>query len=774
MSRPPSLGSRISPHAVASPLTAPRTAPRPARRPAAPGFTAVLLATAPALGDGPAAALPWEDTTLAARLRDQLAALGAGEFHVVTRPQWAGLLGAQLGGAQVHASPGLSGDMRAIAAVAAAGEGPVVIANADILTQHEALAGLLADPRLPNGILVTRWAASRLTAPGVQSRVGQVLTVGTAYHHITNATERFLGVIKVGAAERATLVHVATRSGEVLAEPTPDHWTNAAALKERQWRLGLYKRAAGEELGDVDAADADGLELEPEDDAELARRVAAAHEDATALLLRRLVKANVTIGMGRLRGLFWSRPLAPADLEAAAARIADHDEQGALLASAVKSTDGFFTTFFVSPYSKHIARWAAHRGWTPNLVTSLSMLVGVLAAVAFATGDRWGMVLGAILLQAAFTLDCVDGQLARYTRTFTSLGAWLDSIFDRGKEYVVYAGLAIGAGEDVWLLAAAALALQTTRHAGDFAFNAARDEAVKARLAVPQFKRDRDDPLLAPYEPVGPRQWVRKVFVLPIGERFLLISLTAALFDARVTFLALLIWGGTALAYTTAGRLRRSLGSRRETSVTAAVDTGAGPLPAYRDDGAVARAIAAVAGPFRRVPPVLLLVVGGLPLLVAGALVREEASWWLVGACVGWAVLCGGLSGARELRDRLRWAVPQLLRAIEYGGIIWIASATGDAADPAAFALLGAIAFRHYDVAYRFAQRTAVPPRTLVLLLGGWDGRLLVTTALAAAGAAATGYYVLAAVIAVLAVGEAVVFWLRGGAEGLDFGDGGD
>ena len=491
----------------------------------------------------------------------------------------------------------------------------------------------------------------------------------------------------------------------------------------------------------------------------------------TPLLLRRLVGANVKIGMGRLRGLFWARPLAPADVAVAETRIADHDEEKALLGSAVKSTDGFFTTFLVSPYSKYIARWAARRGWTPNFVTSLSMLVGVLAALAFATGDRWGLVLGAVLLQAAFTLDCVDGQLARYTRTFTPLGAWLDSIFDRGKEYVVYAGLAFGASDDVWLLAAAALALQTVRHAGDFAFNGARDEAIKSRLAVPQWKREKDDPLLAPYESVGPKQWARKVFVLPIGERFALISLTAAFFDARVTFAALLAWGGLALAWTSYGRLSRSLGSRRETAVTAAVDSASGPLQTYRDDGAVSLLLGRIAGPARRIPPIALLLAGGLPLLAAGAIAREDASWWLIGACVGWVVLCGGLSSGRPLRDRLRWAVPQLLRAIELGAIIWIASATSDDADPAAFALLLAIAFRHYDVAYRFAQRGTTPPRRLGLLLGGWDGRLLATTALGAAGAAAAGFYVLAVYIGVLAVGEAVAFWLRGDQTSLDFGD---
>ena len=87
----------------------------------------------------------------------------------------------------------------------------------------------------------------------------------------------------------------------------------------------------------------------------------------------------------------------------------------------MKANDGFFTTFFVSPYSKYIARWAARRGWTPNGVSTLSVAIGFVAAAAFATGERAWMIAGAVLLQAAFTLDCVDGQLARYTRTFTQV-----------------------------------------------------------------------------------------------------------------------------------------------------------------------------------------------------------------------------------------------------------------------------------------------------------------------------------------------------------------
>jgi hypothetical protein len=54
-------------------------------------------------------------------------------------------------------------------------------------------------------------------------------------------------------------------------------------------------------------------------------------------------------------------------------------------------------------------------------------------------------------------------------------------------------------------------------------------------------------------------RWLKKVIVLPIGERMALIAVTAALFNARVTFLALLTWGGVALAYTVTGRIARSL-----------------------------------------------------------------------------------------------------------------------------------------------------------------------------------------------------------------------
>jgi phosphatidylglycerophosphate synthase len=247
--------------------------------------------------------------------------------------------------------------------------------------------------------------------------------------------------------------------------------------------------------------------------------------------------------------------------------IQDREEDRQRLDAAVKADDGFFTTFFVSPYSKYVARWAARAGLTPNLVTAVSMAIGVGAAAAFATGSRGGLIGGAVLLQVAFTLDCVDGQLARYTGTFSRVGAWLDAVSDRATEYVVFAGLAIGAthgfDDHVWALAAAALALQTARHMLDFSFVPPRAPATgasSAETASPaggaahrwlRVARDLDSRRWT--------LWLRRVIAFPIGERLAVISLTAAVFTPRATFVVLLAWGAVAAVYTTGGRVLRSV-----------------------------------------------------------------------------------------------------------------------------------------------------------------------------------------------------------------------
>src|SRR6185437_1459001 len=108
---------------------------------------------------------------------------------------------------------------------------------------------------------------------------------------------------------------------------------------------------------------------------------------------------------------------------------------------------------------------------------------------------------GGLLIYFAFVFDCVDGQVARYARKFGVLGAWLDATFDRAKEYVVFAGLAVGsvvAGQgDVWTLALVALSVQSVRHLLDFSYGAANRRKPPVplptlALTVPDDRRLRD------------------------------------------------------------------------------------------------------------------------------------------------------------------------------------------------------------------------------------------------------------------------------------------
>jgi hypothetical protein len=576
----------------------------PAAQPAAVGL-AVLLATSPATDGRPAALLPWEGGTVLGRLTQQLARLGVPAPVVIARPPFAAAVREAAGpGADVRPSPSVADDLRLIARAARMCAGQVLVLSGDIVTHTDALEGLIANPH--GGTRILAGGRRRPLAFRFQARRGRLVSAASAYHAVRNPNGTFLGVLRAVPDDVEALAAAAERLAPLVAA-VPGAWQDELARKAERWRAAVARSSGEEEGGDdfagpdepegVDDVGGDDEEargavvLSQEDETRVRTRIAAAPEDAAALLLVGLVRANVDITPMYLRQLFWTRPLSPDAAAQAGRRITEFDVDRLLLESAVKSTDGFFTTFFVSPYSKYIARWAARRGLTPNQVTTVSMLLGVLAAAAFATGERWGLIAGAVLLQVSFTTDCVDGQLARYTRRFSKLGAWLDSVFDRAKEYLAFAGLAIGAhhmGDEVWVLACAAITLQTVRHTSDFAYMAVAHQAItvtpqtpieqpldhagaqaEARRAarargaeVAPAKRSLAARILSAWHKLDRARslrWVKRMAAFPIGERFAVISLTAAFFTPRVTFIAWLSWGGLAVLYTQTGRVLRSL-----------------------------------------------------------------------------------------------------------------------------------------------------------------------------------------------------------------------
>ncbi|MDX3665494.1 DUF5941 domain-containing protein [Streptomyces europaeiscabiei] len=427
------------------------------------------------------------------------------------------------------------------------------------------------------------------------------------------------------------------------------------------------------------------------------------------------------------------------------------DDEAVRLRTAVKSRDGFFTTYCISPYSRYIARWCARRGLTPNQVTTASLLTALIAAGCAATGTRGGFVAAGLLLIFSFVLDCTDGQLARYSLQYSTLGAWLDATFDRAKEYAYYAGLALGAargGDDVWALALGAMVLQTCRHVVDFSFNEANHDAT-ANTSPTAALSDRLDS-------VGWTVWIRRMIVLPIGERWAMIAILTAATTPRITFYALLIGCAFAATYTTAGRVLRSL-----TRKARRTDRAARALYDLTDSGPLAEGLATLLrGKPRKT---------GLLSAAFAAVAVVTAAWvwgpaWQVVLVAGLYVLLSAEAVEHPLRGTLDWLIPPLFRAAEYCTVLVLAAkADVNGALPAAFGLVAAVAYHHYDTVYRIRGDAGAPPQWLVRAVGGHEGRTLLVTVLAAL-LAPTEFKValtaLAVAVALLVLVESIRFWV--------------
>jgi phosphatidylglycerophosphate synthase len=487
--------------------------------------------------------------------------------------------------------------------------------------------------------------------------------------------------------------------------------------------------------------------------------LAVATDNLSERLTAALDADGVAVFRPELGTLVAAVPADPQERNEVRQAVSAVDDEAVRLRSAVKARDGFFTTYCISPYSRYIARWCARRGLTPNQVTTASLLTALIAAGCAATGTRAGFVAAGLLLLFSFVLDCTDGQLARYSLQYSTLGAWLDATFDRAKEYAYYAGLALGAargGDDVWALALGAMILQTCRHVVDFSFNEANYDAT-AQTSPTAALSDK-------FDSVGWTVWVRRMVVLPIGERWAMIAVLTALTTPRITFYALLVGCAFAATYTTAGRVFRSL-----TRKARRTDRAAQALADLADSGPIAEAVAS--GPVRkakaRAYSAPLWAALGTVILLVDVSFRPFGSWqMIVGALV--YVACAGRAVAHPLKGPLDWLVPPLFRVAEYLTVLVLAARSEvNGALPAAFGLVAAVAYHHYDTVYRIRGNAGAPPHWLVRAIGGHEGRTLLVTVLAALLTAAqfkVALTALAVAVALLVLVESIRFWVSSGA----------
>jgi len=330
------------------------------------------------------------------------------------------------------------------------------------------------------------------------------------------------------------------------------------------------------------------------------------------------------------------------------------------LSMANRANDGFFSVFFLRKFSKILTWVAVKVGATPNQVTLISFAIGLYSAYCFSQGTFWSIFLGAILLQLSIIVDCVDGELARYTRKFSQLGAWLDAVTDRVKEYMVFLGLAIGAdksGRDLWIPAMVMMLVQTFRHLSDY--NYARVVKFRAEENFVQpvdFTADFDGIIPSEREPKGRlRYWLGKIIQFPIGERWLAISASAVIGGAAFTFTIMPILAAISAIVVYRGRIIKTRQMPKK-------PTGKSLIPDQAD---------------------------------------------LFGV-------------RRSFTERFDWIEPSILRFIEGAFLIWI-FASADKIGIASYMIIFSIIFHHYDNLYRALQNEVKPQwlSALGLYVGG-------------------------------------------------------
>ena len=99
---------------------------------------------------------------------------------------------------------------------------------------------------------------------------------------------------------------------------------------------------------------------------------------------------------------------------------------------------------------------------TPNQISLLALIVGVIGGALFTLDTITASILAAVLLIIYDVLDCSDGMLARLKKNGTVIGRIIDGISDYIVTIVAYIGIGIGltihTGDALtsWLLTAAA------------------------------------------------------------------------------------------------------------------------------------------------------------------------------------------------------------------------------------------------------------------------------------------------------------------------------
>jgi len=122
-----------------------------------------------------------------------------------------------------------------------------------------------------------------------------------------------------------------------------------------------------------------------------------------------------------------------------------------------KKRDNFWTEWISRPPAAVLVWMLQRTRVTPNQVSFLAIAVAAGGCAALIFWRTWlGLIVGGLVLQLAYVIDCVDGQLARIKSMASPVGALLDFMLDEVKAFMVIASAAarlfLQSSDARWLL----------------------------------------------------------------------------------------------------------------------------------------------------------------------------------------------------------------------------------------------------------------------------------------------------------------------------------
>lgn len=114
----------------------------------------------------------------------------------------------------------------------------------------------------------------------------------------------------------------------------------------------------------------------------------------------------------------------------------------------IKKTDGpdpWWTEIVIKPIVyKLTSILANYTKFTPNQITIISFILGISSAYFFLQGDFRNIIIGALLFELSYIVDCTDGRVARLKGLQSRFGGYLDIITDITKYFLMTLCLVYG------------------------------------------------------------------------------------------------------------------------------------------------------------------------------------------------------------------------------------------------------------------------------------------------------------------------------------------